>query len=113
MFGDGQQTRDFTYVDDIVRANLSSIENGKAGETYNLGGGSRRKLLDIFPVLEEISQKKVKIRYVPKQKGDVRHTFADIRKAQDDLQFAPETTLEDGLRLEWEWVENIRPEGIL
>jgi len=112
VFGDGQQTRDFTYIDDIIKANLSSIENGKAGETYNLGGGTQRKLIDIIPVLEEISRKKVKIRYVAGQKGDVRHTFADIQKAKDDLKYTPEITLEEGLGLEWEWIKTVEPEGI-
>ena len=107
IFGDGQQTRDFTFVDDIIRANLSSIESGKSGETYNLGGGTQKKLADILPVVEEISQSKVKIRYVEREKGDVRHTFADIQKAKKDLNYSPQVTLEDGLKLEWEWIKTI------
>jgi UDP-glucose 4-epimerase len=107
IFGDGQQTRDFTFIDDIIRANLSSIESGKAGETYNLGGGTQRKLADILPVVEEISQTKAKIRYVEREKGDVRHTFADIQKAKKDLNYSPLVTLEDGLKLEWEWIKTI------
>ena len=113
VFGDGQQTRDFTFIDDIINANLSSIENGKAGETYNLGGGTQRKLADIFPVLEEICGKKVKIRNIGGQKGDVRHTFADIQKAKDDLNYSPEVKLEEGLRFEWEWIKTVKQEGIL
>jgi UDP-glucose 4-epimerase len=112
VFGDGQQTRDFTYIDDIIQANLSSIQNGKLGETYNLGGGTQRKLADIFPLLEEISQRKVKIRYLPGQKGDVRHTFANIQKAKDDLYYTPQITLEEGLKSEWDWIKRIEPERI-
>jgi UDP-glucose 4-epimerase len=107
VFGDGQQTRDFTFIDDIIQANLSSIECGKPGETYNLGGGTQRKLADIFPVLEEICQTKLKIRYVEKEKGDVQHTFADIQKAKKDLNYSPEVSLEDGLKLEWDWIKTI------
>ncbi len=107
VFGDGEQTRDFTFIDDIIRANLSSIKNGKEGETYNLGGGTRRKLVDILPVLEEICQRKVKIRYDAGQKGDVRHTFADIQKAKIDLKYAPQITLEQGLKSEWDWIRSI------
>ena len=107
IFGDGQQTRDFTFIDDIIRANLSSIESGKAGETYNLGGGTQRKLADILPVIEEISQTKANIRYVEKEKGDVRHTFADIQKAKRDLNYSPQVTLEEGLKLEWDWIKTI------
>ena len=107
IYGDGKQTRDFTFIDDIIRANLSSIESGKAGETYNLGGGTQRKIVDILPVIEEISQTKAKIRYVEREKGDVRHTFADIQKAKEDLNYSPQVALEDGLKLEWEWIKTI------
>ncbi len=113
VFGDGQQTRDFTYIDDIIDANLSSIENGKPGETYNLGGGTQRKLADIIPIFEETSRRKVKIRFASGQKGDVRHTFADIRKAEADLRYAPKTKLEEGLGHEWEWIKTLEQEGIL
>jgi len=112
VFGDGQQTRDFTYIDDIIWANLSSIENGKAGENYNLGGGTRKKLADIIPVLEEICQRKIKIRYVAGQKGDVRHTFADIQKAKNDLKYTPKIALEEGLRSEWDWIQTLNAEKI-
>jgi nucleoside-diphosphate-sugar epimerase len=112
IFGDGQQTRDFTYIDDIIQANLSSIKNGKAGETYNLGGGTQRKLADIIPILEEISQKKVKIRYLPAQKGDVRHTLANIQKAKKDLKYSPEIPLEEGLKSQWDWIKRIEEKKI-
>jgi UDP-glucose 4-epimerase len=112
IFGDGQQTRDFTFIDDIIWANLSSIENGRAGENYNLGGGTRKKLADIIPVLEEICQRKTKIRYVSGQKGDVRHTFAEIQKAKDDLKYTPKIALEEGLRSEWDWIQTINTEKI-
>lgn len=105
VYGDGQQTRDFTFIDDIIEANLSSIENGRAGENYNLGGGSRRKLADIFPIIEGICQKEVKIQYVPGQKGDVRHTLADIQKAREDLKYSPKISLDEGLKYEWEWIK--------
>jgi UDP-glucose 4-epimerase len=105
VFGDGNQTRDFTFIDDIIQANLSSIENGKSGENYNLGGGTRKKLADIIPILENICQKTVKIRNVPGQKGDVRHTYADIQKAKNDLNYTPKSTLEEGLRSEWDWIK--------
>lgn len=113
VFGDGQQTRDFTYIDDIIDANLSSIENGRPGETYNLGGGTQRKLADIIPLFEDTSRSKVKIRFDAGQKGDVRHTFADIRKAKKDLRYAPKTKLEEGLEFEWDWIKTLEKEGIL
>lgn len=111
VFGDGQQTRDFTYIDDIIQANLSSIENGIPGEIYNLGGGTRKKLADIIPLLEEISRSKAKIRYEKSQKGDVQHTFANIQKAKNDLNYNPETDLEEGLRSEWDWIKSLSQEN--
>jgi UDP-glucose 4-epimerase len=110
VFGDGQQTRDFTYIDDIIWANLSSIENGKVGENYNLGGGTRKKLADIIPLLEDICEKSIKIQNVAGPKGDVRHTFANIQKAKDDLKYEPNTALEEGLRAEWEWIKTLSKE---
>jgi UDP-glucose 4-epimerase len=110
VFGDGQQTRDFTFVGDIIQASQSSIEKGEAGENYNLGGGTQKKLADFFPILEEICQRKVKIKFVSGQKGDVRHTFADIQKANRDLNYTPTVSLEDGLKSEWEWIQDLKSE---
>jgi UDP-glucose 4-epimerase len=107
IFGDGKQTRDFTYVDDIVAACLAALRHGKRGETYNVGGGHREKLEDIFPLLEDICQKKVKIHWAEAQKGDVPHTFADIEKAKKDLQYAPRTVLQEGLKEEWNWIRKL------
>lgn len=107
VFGDGTQTRDFTYIDDIVAANLSALENGKPGEVYNLGGGSCKKLKDIISLLETISQKKVQIQWEPEQKGDVVHTLAAIHKAEKDLYFSPNPDIEKGLAEEWKWIKKI------
>ena len=107
VFGDGTQTRDFTYIDDIIEAIYSSMENGKEGEIYNIGGGSRTKLEDTFPILEEIIGKKIKIRKKDKQKGDVPHTFASIEKAGKDLDYSPQTRLLDGLKEEWTWIQEL------
>jgi UDP-glucose 4-epimerase len=105
VFGDGEQTRDFTYVDDIVEANLSASRLGRAGEVYNVGGGHRERLNALFPVLEEICGKKVEVVREERQKGDVAHTFADIQKARLDLGYSPRTVLKDVLREEWEWIK--------
>jgi nucleoside-diphosphate-sugar epimerase len=107
LFGDGKQTRDFTFVDDIVAACLGALRQGKNGETYNVGGGHWKKLEDVFPLLEDICQKKVKIVRAEEQKGDVLHTFADIEKAKKDLSYAPRTLLADGLQAEWNWIKEL------
>jgi UDP-glucose 4-epimerase len=107
VFGDGEQTRDFTYVDDIVEANLSASRQGHPGEVYNVGGGHRERLNDLFPILEETCGKRVEVIRKERQKGDVDHTFADIQKAGLDLGYAPRTVLKDGLREEWEWIKSL------
>jgi len=107
VFGDGLQTRDFTFVADIVRANLAALAAGKAGETYNIGGGHRRALADVIRVMEGISGAAARVRWTERQKGDVPDTWADIGKARRDLDYSPTTELEDGLRREWLWVREI------
>jgi UDP-glucose 4-epimerase len=107
VFGDGEQTRDFTYVDDIVEACLSAGRQGSPGATYNVGGGHRERLNDLFPVFEEICGRKIEVRREERQKGDVAHTFADIRKARLDLGYAPRTSLKEGLRKEWDWIRDL------
>jgi UDP-glucose 4-epimerase len=107
IYGTGEQTRDFTYIDDIVTANISAADNGKAGEIYNLGGGNQQKLSDIFPILERITQRKVRLNKIEKQKGDVKHTYASISKAQRDFRYEPRVKLLEGLEQEWLWMKNV------
>ncbi len=107
LFGDGKQTRDFTYIDDIVDANIQSLEKGKAGEIYNIGGGNRKEMKEIFPMLEKITGRKVLLQHEDRQRGDVFHTYADINKAKEDLDFSPNIPLEEGLNMEWEWIQNL------
>jgi UDP-glucose 4-epimerase len=104
VFGDGTQTRDFTYIDDIIEATVASITYGRTGETYNIGGGDRKKLKDIFPILENICQKEVVIDRQDTQKGDAPHTYASTDKARKELKYSPQTQIEDGLREEWKWL---------
>jgi len=107
VFGDGSQTRDFTFVDDIVRANLSALASGKPGETYNIGGGHRETLADVIRLMEGISGTRARIQRLEAQKGDVPDTWADIRKAAADLGYAPRTRLEEGLEREWRWIREL------
>ena len=111
VFGDGRQTRDFTFVADIVEANLAALAAGRPGEAYNIGGGHRETLENLFPLLGEICGKKPAIRRVDKQKGDVPDTWANIDKARKDLDYAPRTELAEGLRLEWEWIQSLYQAG--
>jgi nucleoside-diphosphate-sugar epimerase len=107
VYGDGNQTRDFTYIDDVIDANLASLKIGKVGEIYNIGGGTQKKLKDIFPLLENICQKKVRIVSKEREKGDMLHTLASIEKARKDLNYSPQIKLRDGLKEEWLWTKKL------
>jgi nucleoside-diphosphate-sugar epimerase len=112
VYGNGRQTRDFTYVDDIVDACLAALRRGKAGVVYNIGGGHRETLDHLIALFKRISGRPVRIAREERQKGDVLHTFADIDRARRELRFAPKMALEEGLRREWEWVRDLYQEPV-
>ncbi len=107
IYGDGHQTRDFTFVSDIIEAQLLAWKRGRPGEVYNIGGGHQKELNLVLPLMEEIAGRKAKLRWVEPQKGDVRQTLAEIKKAREELGYAPQANLEEGLRLEWEWIKKL------
>lgn len=108
QYGDGLQTRDFTYVADAVTATAAAAVRGAPGGVYNIGGGSRVTLLDVFEMIGRISARPVVVDRQPAQKGDMRDTYADTSRARADLGFVPSVTLEDGLRQMFEWMKTTR-----
>lgn len=106
IYGDGNQTRDFTYVSDAVDGTIKAMKCNANGEIFNIGGGSRISVNEVVGKLEKVIGKKAKIRYIEKQKGDVKHTYADISKARKILGYEPKIKIEDGLRKEIEWIKN-------
>ncbi len=105
IYGNGEQTRDFTYIQDAVSANLLAAERGHSGEVYNIGGGARITVNNVLELLERLTAKSARARYNEPQKGDVTHTYADTQKAQKELTFRPNTPLEDGLKRQIEWMQ--------
>jgi len=105
QFGDGLQTRDFTFVADAVTATAAAAVRGVPGRVYNIGGGSRVSVREVFDLLARVSGRKVTIDQQGPQKGDMRDTYADTTRARQDLAFAPSVTLEEGLRAMWRWME--------
>ncbi|MEW6201421.1 MAG: GDP-mannose 4,6-dehydratase [bacterium] len=103
VYGDGNQTRDFTYIDDAVNANLLAMETDAAGEAFNIGGGARISLNEIIKILENLTSKKIHIEYRDVQRGDVKHTCADISKAETILKYSPSVKIEDGLKNQVEY----------
>jgi UDP-glucose 4-epimerase len=107
IFGNGEQTRDFTYIEDAVDANVCAMERGHIGRIYNIGGGSRISLNNTIELLENIIGKKALRDYSNPQKGDVLHTWADTSRAQSDLGFAPRHDIAEGLKKEFEWFKQL------
>jgi len=106
MYGDGEQTRDFTFVADAVAATIAAGERGVAGTAYNIGGGSRVSMNQVLKILERIAGHPLKINREETQKGDMRDTYADTSLAKKDLAFAPKVTLEEGIQAEYRWLQS-------
>jgi nucleoside-diphosphate-sugar epimerase len=109
--GDGEQSRDFTYVDDVVDANLAAATPPgqlEPGAVYNIGGGSRVTVNHTIQVLSELVGAPARVRHCPPLAGDVRDTHADCSAARHDLRFVPRVGLEEGLRSQVEWQRGLR-----
>jgi len=107
VYDDGHQTRDFTYIGDIVEANMrAAISVEAAGRVMNIAGGSRVALHSVVELLHQISGIPVKVTFETKQHGDVRHTFADTQRAQELIDYYPRVSLRDGLTREFNYVQS-------
>jgi nucleoside-diphosphate-sugar epimerase len=107
VYGDGEQTRDFTFIDDIVEANLLASRSALAGAVLNIGGGTTVSLNEAIAVCEEVSGKRAKLDIHPVEKGDVRQTLADVSRARQHLGYQPRVGLREGLAAEWQWVDHL------
>ncbi len=107
IYGDGQQTRDFTFVSDAVAANLAAATVPEAvGQIFNIGGGSRVVLTEVLDTMEQIIGRPIRRNHIEKAMGDARHTAADISKAKNLIGYQPKVPLAEGLRHEWEWIQS-------
>lgn len=107
LYGDGEQTRDFTFVADAVAATIAAGERGVPGTVYNVGGGSRVTINHVLSIVERCAGRPLDIRREAAQKGDMRDTYADTTAARRDLGFEPNTRLEDGIEAEFRWLESL------
>ena len=103
VYGDGRQTRDFTCVSDIVRANMLAL-SAPAGTVFNVGGGLRIGLIEVIDMIGSLMKAKPRIDFQPSQKGDVVDTSADLTRAQETLGYVPQVSLEQGLLQEIEYI---------
>ncbi len=104
VHGDGLQTRDFTYVDNAVEANLAAVADGvPSGRAYNVAAGRPHSILDLIGELERILGRPIRTKHGPPRPGDIRHSHADISAAARDLGWRPTVSFAEGLRRTIEW----------
>jgi len=106
IYGQGRQTRDFTYIDDIVESNIVAALSEFKGEVFNIGGGNRISVNDLITNIEEVTGKTAVLTYIEEQKGDVRDTWADTRKARDLLGWYAKTDIYKGLKHYVAWIKS-------
>jgi UDP-glucose 4-epimerase len=112
IHGDGQQSRDFTYVADAVHANLRAAETpGVGGRLYNVACGRRTSLLELVGCLNRLLGTSIAAQHGPARPGDVKHSLADIDRAWSDLGYRPRTDIEEGLQRCLEWAQHRTPAG--
>jgi UDP-glucuronate 4-epimerase len=103
LYGDGSQSRGFTYVADAVAATVAAMERAPSGATYNVGGGSEATMTEAIETLERVAGRRLELRLLPPAAGDVRRTAADTRRIRAELGWAPRVSLAEGLRAQWQW----------
>ena len=107
LYGDGGQTRDFTFVSDAVAATIAAGTRGVNGRSYNIGGGSRVSMHDVIRIIERVAGHPLEVNREPAQKGDMRDTYADTTLARQDLAFQPRVSLEEGIEAEYRWLSSL------
>jgi nucleoside-diphosphate-sugar epimerase len=113
VYGAGTQTRDFTYVSDVVSVTHAAATLGQDGQAYNIGGGNRWPLKDILKAIELTINRSLRVLRLPMQPGDVRDTFADTSRARGDLLFKPSVVVTEGLINEAAWIAEALRTGLL
>lgn len=106
IFGDGNSLRDYTYIDDAIEGTLGALSREHGYEIYNIGESQTIRLSQLIQALEEQIGKKALVEHLPEQPGDVKHTYADIRKAREHLGYSPKTDIREGLARFVRWYLN-------
>ena len=107
LFGDGEQSRSYTYVLDVVNATIRAMSGARAGSILNVGGGEEATMNETIALLERISGRRLAVRREPAVAGDQRRTKADTGRIRAELGWEPRTSLEAGLRAQWEWAATV------
>ena len=109
VYGDGEQTRDFTFVADVVDAHVLAIDAPPADCVYNVCGGSRISISGLLELIEKTTGRKLRIEHADAARGDARHTLGDNSRARDTLDFAPKVSLAEGIERQWQWLTSLTP----
>jgi nucleoside-diphosphate-sugar epimerase len=107
IYGDGEQTRDFTFISDAVQANVLAMTHGKPGSYFNIGGGSRVTMNQCLEMLRRITGREFAVSYESQKIGDMRHTWADTTAAKTVLGFQAQVSLAEGLEAENAWFQKV------
>jgi nucleoside-diphosphate-sugar epimerase len=103
LYGDGTQSRSFTYVDDAVEATIAAMEHGQTGATFNVGGGSEVSMLDAIEALGRVAGRRLEVVRGARREGDASRTAADTTRIRAELGWTPGTPFEEGLAAQWQW----------
>ena len=103
LYGDGTQSRSFTYVDDAVEATMAAMERGTPGSTFNVGGGSEVSMLEAIESLGRIANRRLEVVRMPRREGDAARTAADTARIRGALGWEPRTPFDEGLAAQWRW----------
>lgn len=103
LYGDGTQSRSFTFVHDAVEATIAVMERARAGATFNVGGGSEVSMLEAIETLERIAGRRLEVVWMARRDGDAARTAADTTRIREALGWSPETSFEEGLAAQWRW----------
>jgi len=106
VYGDGNQTRDFVHVNDVVQANINSANSIGVSEAFNIASGDRISINDLIKLITKNYKKEVKIEYASKRPGDVMHSLADISFARNEINYIPSMNLEEGINNYVSWAKN-------
>ena len=108
IYGDGAQTRDFTFVDDVVQAHVRAMDASGGEAVYNICGGSRISVNDLLDLIRHVSGRPLEVEYEEAAPGDARHTLGDNSRARAALGFDPQTKVADGVAAQWRWLSERR-----
>jgi UDP-glucose 4-epimerase len=104
IYGDGNQTRDFTFVSDVVTANIHAAESSSTG-IFNIAGGKRISINDLVNLINKICRKNIKMTYVKSREGDILHSLADISRAEEKLNYKPKYSIDEGMKETIAWYQ--------